>query len=138
MSKLTAFALITYLRIFFHPSDTEKGIDPFTSPFTIPASTHSISPARILSFNGTISDQKVILDWEVGGNDTADRFEVMRSADGKTFAMAALVFGTDKPETGHYRFYEKAGSKKITFRIILINKNQQAEYSDLLEINPPF
>lgn len=72
----------------------------------------------------------------VNENETADRFEVEKSTDGKTFTMAGLVFGTDKSETDNYQFYEKAGNKKILYRIKMINKNQQAEYSAVIEINP--
>ncbi len=72
----------------------------------------------------------------VGENETADQFEVEKSTDGKTFTLTALVFGTDKPETDKYQFYEKAGDQKILYRIKLINKNRSIEYSDVIEINP--
>ena len=55
----------------------------------------------------------MILNWVVGENETADRFEIEKSTDGKTFIMAALVFGTEKPKTDKYQFYEKAGRKKV-------------------------
>lgn len=77
-----------------------------------------------------------MLNWTVGENETAERFEIEKSSDGKNFTLAALVFGTDKPETGNYRFYEKAGSKKIIYRIKLINKNRETHYSTIVEINP--
>jgi hypothetical protein len=135
MTKFTALIIIVALRIAYHPSPTATTIAPFTSP--APASTvFSIVPAKLLSLEGSMNNNKVILNWMVGDNETADQFEVEKSTDGKHFIMAALVFGTDKPTTDNYTFYEKASTKKIMYRIKLINKNKVAEYSDIIEINP--
>ncbi len=136
MTKFTAFIIIVVLRIVYHPSGTQSTIPPFASPTQLPASGISFAPAKLISISGSISDHKVILDWVVGENETADKFEVEKSTDGKNFTLAALVFSTDKAETGNYRFYEKAGNEKTSYRIKLINKNRQAEYSAVIEINP--
>jgi len=132
MSKFTAFIIIVALRIVFHPSDAQSGIAPFTSPSTLPASAHSLAPAKLIS----ISDHKVILNWVVGQNETADKFEIEKSADGKIFTLAALVSGTDRPERDNYQFYERSGNKKVMYRIKMVNKNRQSEYSAVIEINP--
>ena len=137
MTKFTAFIIIVVLRIVYHPADAQSSsIPPFASPTQLPASGISFAPAKLIHINGSISNHKVILNWVVGENETADKFEVEKSTDGKNFTLAALVFGTDKAETGNYRFYEKAGNEKILYRIKLINKNRQAEYSAVIEINP--
>ena len=78
----------------------------------------------------------MILNWVVEKNETADMFEVEKSSDGKNFSMAALVFGTDKAETGVYQFFERAAKQRIFYRIKLIDKNGQAAYSDIITINP--
>ena len=136
MTKFIAFIIIIALRIIYHPSIAQSGIAPFASPTQLTASTNSFSNPRLISIEGSIRNKKVVLTWVVGQNETADQFEVEKSVDGKNFTLAALVFGTDKPETGHYLFYEKAGNKKVLYRIKIINKNHQAEYSDVIEINP--
>ena len=136
MTKFTAFVILVALRIVYHPADATNNIAPFTSFSPRPASTLSVAPAKLISITGSISNNKVILNWVVGANETADKFEVEKSTDGKTFTLAALVFGSDKSETDNYLFYEKAGSKKTLYRIKMINKNQQAEYSSVIEINP--
>jgi hypothetical protein len=136
MSKFTAFVIIVALRVIYHPFHAQADIAPFTSPPALPASTISIAPAKLISINGSISNHKVILNWVVNENETADKFEVEKSTDGKTYTMAALVFGTDSPEMYHYRFYEKAGRKRVLYRIKMINKNRQTEYSAIIEINP--
>ena len=136
MIKSVAFVIIVALRIIYHPSHAQSDIAPFASPSPLPASTISTASARLISINGSISNSKVILNWVVGENETADQFEVEKSFDGKNFTMAALVFATDKRETDNYQFYEKAGNQKISYRIKLINKNRKTEYSPVIEINP--
>jgi len=136
MTKFTAFVIIVALRIIYHPSHAQTDIAPFASPSPLPPTTLSIAPAKVISIDGSISNQKVILNWVVSENETADQFEVEKSTDGKNFKMTALVFGTDKPATDKYQFYEKAGKQKIVYRIKLINKNKETEYSEVVEISP--
>ena|SRR5258705_12642930 len=136
MTKFTAFIILVSLRIIYHPSDIRSDRTPFASPSPLSSFTISIAPAKLINITGSISNHKVILNWVVAENESADKFEVEKSTDGKIFTMAALVFGTDKSETDNYQFYEKAGNKKILYRIKMINKNQEAEYSSVIEINP--
>ncbi len=136
MTKFTAFVIIVALRIMYHPTHAQSDIAPFASPTSFSTTTISVTPAKLISLDGSISNHKVVLNWVVGENETADQFEVEKSTDGKNFLMAALVFGTDKPATGNYQFYEKAGNQKVLYRIKLINKNRQTEYSAVVEINP--
>jgi len=136
MTKYTAFIFILALRIMYHPLSAKSDIAPFASPSPLPAITSSATPAKLISIDGSISSNKVILNWVVGENETADQFEVEKSTDGKNFTMAALVFGTDKPSTDKYQFYEKAGNQKTLYRIKLISKNRQSVYSEVVEISP--
>lgn len=76
------------------------------------------------------------MQWVINQNETANQFEVEKSIDGKRFSMVALVFGTDKPETETYMFYEKSSSKKVSYRIKCIDKNKSISYSDILVIDP--
>ena len=136
MTKFTAFTILVALRIIFHPSDGRSDRTPFASILPPSSSAISIAPAKLIQITGSIHNHKVILNWVVAENESADKFEVEKSTDGKTFTMAALVFGTDKSETDNYQFYEKAGNKKILYRIKMINKNREAEYSSVIELNP--
>lgn len=137
MIKYAAFAIILVLRIAYHPS-TPSTIAPFASPTPFPTPTMSRTPAKLISVDGSIIDHKVVLNWVVGDNESADQFEVEKSINGKTFFMAALVFATDKPATDNYQFYEKAGKQKVLYRIKMINKNRETAYSLVVEINPSF
>jgi hypothetical protein len=136
MIKLTAFIAIIALRIMYQPSTAQSAIAPFASPSPLPGSSIASTPAKLISVAGSISNQKFVLNWVVNENETADQFEIEKSIDGKNFSTAALVFGTDTPDTGNYQFYEKAGNQKVLYRIKLINKNRQTEYSAVIEINP--
>jgi hypothetical protein len=136
MTKYTAFVIIVALRIMYHPLPAQVTIAPFASPPPLSLQTNSLVPANLISIEGSISNHKVILNWVVSENETADQFEVEKSTDGKTFFMAALVFGTDKSDKDKYQFYEKAGNKKVLYRVKLINKNRQTAYSSIIEINP--
>lgn len=135
MTKYTAFILILAIRILYHPLTATSDNSPFASPSPLPAPAIA-SPAKLISIEGKISSNKVFLNWVVGENETADQFEVQKSTDGTNFTMTALVFGTDKTAIDSYQFYEKAGNQKTLYRIKLISKNRQAEYSAVVEINP--
>ena len=133
MTKYIAFVAIVALRIVYNPSSAQTVITPFASPSALTTSTN---PAKLIRIDGSVSNNKVILNWVVEKNETADQFEVEKSSDGKNFSMAALVFGTDKTETGNYQFFERVARQRMFYRIKMINKNKQAEYSDVVIINP--
>ena len=135
MTKYTALILIIALRIIFHPSNAQTEIIPFGSLPSFPQATTTFSTPKFISIEGKISNEKVKLTWNISENETADKFEVEKSVDGKTFLIAALVFGTDKMNSDQYQFYEKVNSGKILYRIKLINKNKELEYSKIIEIN---
>ena len=136
MTKFTAFIILIALRIAYHPLPVPSAIAPFASPTPYSSSTLPPSPAKIINVEGNIRKHKVILNWVVSENETARQFEVEKSTDGKNFFLTALVFGTDQPATGNYQYFEKAGIQKTIYRIKLINKNQQTEYSSLVIIHP--
>lgn len=135
MIKYSAFVILIGLRLFYQPS-TQHEIPPFANPTPVSLTTTSSNPVQLISFNGSISNNRVFLQWQVGENEGADQFEIEKSTDGKIFVMAALVFGSDKPATDTYWFYEKAKNKKFYYRIKIISKNKEAAYSPVITINP--
>lgn len=130
MIKFLTFAALVVLRIMYHPA-----VPPAPAPFAMPSSSIQ-PPAQLVCFNATIRHHQVLLNWVVKENQTADQFEIEKSTDGTHFSMAALVFGSDSPETGNYQFFEKAGHKKVLYRIKIIDKNQHTEYSGVIEVDP--
>jgi len=135
MTKYTALILIIAMRIVFHPSNASTEISPFGSLPSLSQAT-TFSQAKFINVDGKINNDKVNLTWNISENETADKFEVEKSTDGRNFSMAALVFGTDKANSDQYHFYEKALTGKVLYRIKLINKNKELEYSKIIEIIP--
>ena len=84
----------------------------------------------ITDLKTTLEKGKVSLNWVAGNNQAADMFEVERSADGKTFVMAALVFAAEQPGSYSYRFFEKR-AQQVSYRIKIIQKNGSINYSSV-------
>jgi hypothetical protein len=137
MTKFITYSIVGALSLLFMLIYGKERIAPFETPSFISLSAFQ-EPAKFISFNGSINKSKVLLQWMVKENETADQFIVEKSTDGKKFVVTALVFGSDKPETGNYQFYEKANTKRVAYRIKLINKNQEVEYSAVIELDPNF
>jgi len=95
---------------------------------TTPAA--SSGPVKLLQFEGSFNNNKILLNWMIGVNEYADKFEVERSTDGKNYVMVALVFGTDKNDGDHYMFYEKATEKKAMYRLKIFDKSKGVLYSN--------
>ena len=104
--------------------------------FGFQQSTSLNEAARLMSFTGSISHNKVFLRWIIDENGSADQFEVEKSADGKNFSLAALVFASEKPDWDNYFFYEKFSNKKFYYRIRLVDKDRDTRYSPVIEIGP--
>ena len=136
MLKNLILVAIILLRVFYQPAIAKDSIPAFISPKPDPAPVISFIPAKVVSINGSISKNKIVLQWVVSENESAAQFEVEKSTDGKNFIMTALVFGTDKIASDSYQFYEKKGKSKVQYRIKIINKNQTVGYSSAIEINP--
>jgi hypothetical protein len=135
MIKNIAFFTLITLRVFYHPTEAKAYTVPFPGQASIPSAI-STAPTKVISLQGTISNNKVILEWVVSENENAEQFEVEKSTDGKNFTMAALVFSSEKTAIDNYQFYEKATKKKTIYRIKIIYKNNTTEYSPVIEIKP--
>jgi hypothetical protein len=139
MKSFLRFFTYGILGLFIHHHiNAQTGITPFTStsPNFHSGNFHKPQPIKIISFQGNRTNNKVLMQWVINQNETANEFEVEKSMDGKKFSMIALVFGTDKPETETYMFYEKSSSKKVSYRIKCIDKYNNVSYSDILTVNP--
>lgn len=134
---IKTFALVTILaaRLIYQPEEAKYQIAPFASQPPLSAATIR-GTASLTNISATLQDNKIVLEWTVGENETAELFEVEKSLDGKNFKTAAFVFGSDLPESGSYRFFEKARNIKQKYRIKIVNKNKTAEYSPVVEIAP--
>lgn len=120
------FLLITLLFAFSSASAQDQSVS-----FAVRNTT--INPtASVSKINCSISNGRVLLQWNIVNNQQADQIEVESSVDGKNFVMAALVFGSEKNETDDYFFYEKAKKKKTFYRLKIINKDKSTHYSAII------
>jgi hypothetical protein len=113
----------TLLITFFSLTSVVKAQAPAAA---VPAA----EPVKLISFDGIVNNNKILLNWMIGVNQYADKFEVERSTDGKNYVMVALVFGTDKNDTDQYMFYEKATAKKAMYRLKIFDKSKGVLYSN--------
>ncbi len=136
MIKTAAFVIIIALRLIYQPTAAQQRNTPFASPQPLSTVASTNIPAMFMGKSSIKINNKIILKWIIGDNQDAWCFEVEKSSDGKNFTTAALVSGTDKSDRDNYEFYEKAGNRRVTYRIKLVSKNKTAEYSQVVEINP--
>jgi hypothetical protein len=94
----------------------------------------SVEPATatINNLKCRIQKDRVFLEWTIDNNQLVSQMEVESSTDGKNYAMAGLVFSTEKKDSDAYYFYEKAKTAKIFYRLKVIHKDQTIRYSDIV------
>lgn len=126
MTKFYALAVILAFKLTSLQVNTNSDILAFSI----------VTPAKVVNLKAEVRQQKVFLNWGVLENETADRFCIEKSVDGKHFEMAALAFGSDTPGKFEYKFYEKAGNQKVSYRIRLVNKDRKEEYSEVITVDP--
>jgi len=137
MKAIRAFLLTVFGSMLIHQNvSAHNNKVPFTATQP-PFFSTGFLVSRILTFNSSLKKDRVLLTWSVDANQDANRFEVEKSEDGKTFTMAALVFGTDKTGTDSYQFLESEKySKTYYYRIKIIGKNKSEEYSQAIMAGP--
>jgi len=87
---------------------------------------------KLLSFSGTLENNKVLLNWAISSNETTDRFEVERSTDNLNFNTAALVFTSEKSGNESYKYFESPSfNGKIYYRL-KIYEGQAVSYSKVI------
>jgi hypothetical protein len=140
MKLYSSFLSIGILLGCIYFSLDEQKISHVSNPSSQPAlaANKNDNQVKLFNFHGDLNGNKIELQWMVNNNEAVNQFEIERSADGKIFKTAALVFGTDKANTDSYMFYEKAATKKISYRIKIIDNNGATSYSDIIEVGPEY
>jgi hypothetical protein len=111
---------------------TDNGYDPLSTSATVTITYPELAPlpVHLISFNGSLSNDKAQLTWLVAGNETGDRFEIERSDDGKNFTTEALMFTTNKFASESYIY---KSSKILTcqtyYRLKIVNKDASVDHS---------
>jgi len=88
--------------------------------------------AIIRNLHCRMQKDRVFLDWTINNNQLVSQIEVESSMDGKNYAMAGLIFSTEKKGSDAYNFYEKAKAATIFYRVKIIQKDQEIRYSDIV------
>ncbi len=130
MIKYAAIAIFV-LRLVYQPSLQAQDATNFNN-----LTSDTKAQPRISNVRALVSGNKIILNWHVAENSQTDNFEIERSIDARHFKLAALVFGSEEVNNAEYMFYEKAGPRKVQYRIRLIAKDKSTEYSKPVEVQP--
>jgi hypothetical protein len=114
---------------------SDNGYDPASATATVTINFPALIPLpiQLISFSGSVVNNKVQLKWFVAENETGEHFEVEKSSDGKTFTSIALLFLTGKSGTENYGFNE---GMELTgagyYRLKITNRNGSVAYSKVV------
>lgn len=86
-------------------------------------------PIKLISFTGSTTKEKNLLQWKVAENETGNYFEVQKSTNGKDFTVAGMVFTTDKIGEETYQYKENNSAGYSFYRLRIVNKNNMVSYS---------
>lgn len=94
-------------------------------------------PVNLIRFQGNMNkNNKVTLNWTVADNQTANSFEIERSTNGRDFTTAGIVFASEKYGTENYTFFETVNYDKVMYRLKMIDKVYDFDYSRILIFQP--
>jgi hypothetical protein len=71
MTKFSAFVILVVLRIIYQPGNAPDQPMAFANTFSLSPSTNSVAPAKFRSINGSLINNKIILNWIIDENETA-------------------------------------------------------------------
>jgi len=98
-------------------------------------------PVELLSFNGAMQKEKVLLNWSTASEINNNGFYVERSADGKNFEAAGFVKGAGNTVTEHaYSFTDAAAWKNhaqqtVYYRLKQEDFDGRIQYSRVAKVN---
>lgn len=119
----------------FHSSAAQHEHASFASVSSFSSTAGDGQSPAIVQFTYSKNDKRITLNWVADRNQDMNLFEIEKSSNGKDFKMAALVFGTEKMGDENYKFFEKAVSKKIYYRIKMVGRDNSVKYSEVLIAN---
>jgi hypothetical protein len=92
----------------------------------------TLLPLRLQAFEAVAADNEVKLNWQVGDNQEALRFEVERSTDGLRFVPAGTVAGNGRHGVQDYLFTDRNAPRNtdLLYRLRLVSKDGTTRYSD--------
>ena len=114
---------------------SDNGFDPLSATATVTITLPEIIllPIELVSFNGSLVNNKVQLKWVVGENETGVRFEIEKSNNGKNFSNIGLVLTSNRAGNDNYSFNEATELSSVGYyRLKIINKDGSFVYSKIV------
>ena len=94
-------------------------------------------PVKLVSFNGTYADGVATLKWNTSQELNNDRFELLRSNDGKDFELAAIIAGAGNsftPKSYRYSDHIAFAGNNIFYRLKQIDKDGRFTFSNIIKL----
>jgi hypothetical protein len=92
---------------------------------------------KLISFEGEMKNGFVQLDWQVGENETATRFEVQKSINGGDFVTISSITATSKKGDEKYTFSTPANTdSRVSYRLATFGKSGKVDYSKTIVFTP--
>ena len=110
----------------------------FDQVIALPAlQAKSTLPIHLISFQGNLNkNNKITLNWTIADNETAYSFEIERSTNGRDFTTVGVVFASEKFGTENYIFFETVNYDRVMYRLKMIDKAHDIDYSRILIFQP--
>jgi hypothetical protein len=93
-----------------------------------------VLPVKLVSFEGTNTDQGNTLKWTVAENESGNYFEIEKSIDGRNFTRLNTSSATDRAGKEQYNFTDARASAASYYRIKIIDKTAKSFYSNTVYI----
>src|SRR5215471_5162320 len=92
---------------------------------------------KLIYFLGSMTDNRLLLKWNVAENEAVTVFEVKKSFDGKNFVTGGFIFASEKKGNETYFFPDLlTDSQKIYYRLKIVGSNKKVKYSRVLSFQP--
>lgn len=94
-------------------------------------------PVELISFTGKAASEGIALNWATASEKDNDRFEVQRSADGRSFETIGTVKGNGNSSTKlAYNFTDKTAKANLNYyRLRQVDFNGKFEFSKVISVN---
>ena len=113
----------------------DNGYDPASAVATVTINFPSMTPLpiQLISFSGSLVNNKTQLKWFVAENETGNHFEIEKSSDGTNFKSIGVLLLTSKVGTESYTFNESVELIGTGYyRLKIVNRNGSIAYSNIV------
>ncbi len=93
-------------------------------------------PVELVSFNASLLNNQVILNWQTSTETNNKGFEIERSSDGSNFVLRGFVEGNGTSTQPHnYTFTDDGITGKVFYRLKQLDFSGEHRYSNVIEIS---